>query len=51
MDIVSKLVYTPYVKSNQDLTKKIKQLIESMNADDADDTDVINYHTWAASKL
>ena len=51
MDIVSKLVYTPYVKSNQDLTKKIKQLIESMNADDADDADVINYHTWAASKL
>ena len=50
-DIISELVYTPSVKSNQELTKKIRQLIESMNADDADDADVINYHAWATSKL
>ena len=51
MDVVSELVYTPSIKSNQELTEKITQLIDSMNADDADDADVINYHSWAKSKL
>ena len=51
MDIISKLVYTSSIKSNQELTEKTIQLIESMSADDADDADVINYHTWAKSKL
>ena len=51
MEIISELVYTPSIKSNQGLTKKITQLIDSMNADDADDADVINYHTWAKSKI
>lgn len=51
MDIISELVYTPSIKSNEELTARIAQLIDSMNADDADDADVINYHTWAKSKL
>ena len=51
MDIISELVYTPSIKSNQKLSKKITQLIDSKTADDADDADVINYHTWAKSKL
>tara|TARA_B100000900_G_scaffold298651_1_gene257150 strand:+ start:3784 stop:5235 length:1452 start_codon:yes stop_codon:yes gene_type:complete len=51
MDIVSELIYTPSIKSNQELSEKIIHLIDSMSADDADDADVINYHTWAKSKL
>ena len=51
MDIISELVYTSSIKSNQELTEKTIQLIDSMSADDADDADVINYHTWAKSKL
>ena len=46
MDIISELVYTSSIKSNQELTGKITHLVDSMNADDADDADVINYHTW-----
>ena len=51
IDIVSELIYTPSIKSEYQLLAKIKELIDSMSADDADDADVINYHTWAKSKI
>ena len=51
IDIVSELIYTPSIKYEYQLLAKIKELIDSMSADDADDADVINYHTWAKSKI
>ena len=37
IDIVSELIYTPSIKSEYQLLAKIKELIDSMSADDADD--------------
>lgn len=51
IDIVSELIYTPSIKSKNQLLAKIKELIDSMSADDAADADVINYHIWAKSKI